>query len=224
MASPLFADDVILLAHQAVTRLWPSANTGASCSRVWRGYDETQHLQVWRIGSQPEWRSIWGLCWWMWWGWSRRLTGGFSVTSTVMQCFVLDCCGGEGTEREGKAFNFPVDISTVTWKWRLGSDLNNKSSDTSGLNTRFTIIFWIGKVKLPVIKGVEPSGNTLDPPLSVLVWVQDKLDGCFHLEILLQGKQMLLPGTPALGKQQNLSTGIYLEMWREPWNCMLYAR
>lgn len=70
----------------------------------------------------------------------------------------------------------------------------------------------------PVLEGVEPSGDALNPPLSILVGIKDKLDGRLHLELLLQGKQMLLPGTPALREQQHLPTGVYLEMRREPNN------
>lgn len=53
----------------------------------------------------------------------------------------------------------------------------------------------------PVLEGVEPSRDTLDPPLSILVRVKDKLDGCLHIELLLQSKKMLLPGTTTLGKK-----------------------
>lgn len=76
----------------------------------------------------------------------------------------------------------------------------------------------------PVLEGVEPSGDTLDPPLSMLVGVKDKLDGRLHLELLLQGKEMLLPGTPTLGEQHHLPTRIYLEMRGEPenWALLLY--
>lgn len=70
----------------------------------------------------------------------------------------------------------------------------------------------------PVLEGVEPSGDTLDPPLSILVGVKDKLDRRLHLELLLQGKQVLLPGTPTLGEQHHLPTRIYLEMRVEPDN------
>ena len=69
---------------------------------------------------------------------------------------------------------------------------------------------------LPVLEGVEPSRDALDPPLSILVGVKYKLDGRLHLELLLQSKQMLLPGTTALGEQHHLPTGIYLETRGEP--------
>lgn len=63
----------------------------------------------------------------------------------------------------------------------------------------------------PVLEGVESSRDTLDPPLSILVRIKDELYGCLHLELLLQGKQMLLPRTTTLGEQQHLPTGIYLQ-------------
>ena len=69
---------------------------------------------------------------------------------------------------------------------------------------------------LPVLEGVESGGDALDPPMSILVGIKDKLDGSFHLELLLQSKQMLLPGTATLGEQQQLPTGIYLQIRREP--------
>lgn len=56
------------------------------------------------------------------------------------------------------------------------------------------------KTDAPVLEGVEPSWDTLNPPVSILVRIKDKLDGRLHLEILFQVKQMLLPGTPALGE------------------------
>lgn len=66
----------------------------------------------------------------------------------------------------------------------------------------------------PVLKGVEPSRDTLDPPLSILVRIKDKLDGCLHIKLLLQSKKMLLPGTSTLGEKQHFPTGIHLEMRR----------
>lgn len=47
--------------------------------------------------------------------------------------------------------------------------------------------------------------------MSILVGVQHILDGRLHLELLLQGEQMLLPGTAALGELHHLPTGINLE-------------
>lgn len=67
----------------------------------------------------------------------------------------------------------------------------------------------------PVLESVEPRGDALDPPLSILVCVKDKLDGCLHTELLLQSEKMLLPGTTTLGKKQDLPTGIDLKMKRE---------
>lgn len=72
----------------------------------------------------------------------------------------------------------------------------------------------------PVLEGVESCGDALDPPLAILVGVKDKLDGRLHFELLLQGKQMLLPGAPTLGERKHLPTGIYLEVRREPENCV----
>lgn len=40
-------------------------------------------------------------------------------------------------------------------------------------------------LNLPVLESVEPSRDTLDPPLSILVWVKDKLNGRLHVELLL---------------------------------------
>lgn len=53
----------------------------------------------------------------------------------------------------------------------------------------------------PVIESVEPGGDALNSPLPILVGIKDELDGRLHLQLLLQGEQVLLPGTPALGEQ-----------------------
>ena len=63
----------------------------------------------------------------------------------------------------------------------------------------------------PVLEGAEASRDALDPPLSVLVGVQEELDGGFHLQLLLQGEEVLLPGTPTLREDHHLSTGVCLQ-------------
>lgn len=54
---------------------------------------------------------------------------------------------------------------------------------------------------VPVLEVIEPSRDTLDPPLSILVSIKDKLDGSLHIELLLDSKEMLLPGTTTMGKK-----------------------
>lgn len=63
---------------------------------------------------------------------------------------------------------------------------------------------------VPVLKGVESGRDALNPPVSTLVGIEDELDGGLHLQLLLQGEQVLLPRTPTLGEQQQLPAGVHL--------------
>lgn len=62
----------------------------------------------------------------------------------------------------------------------------------------------------PVLESVEPGGDALNPPICILVGVEDELDGRINLQLPLQGEQVLLPRTPALGEQQHLPAGVHL--------------
>jgi len=49
---------------------------------------------------------------------------------------VLGCCGEEGAEPEGKAFNLLVHLrpNPHLWSWALGNDCKNEVTDTSSRN------------------------------------------------------------------------------------------
>lgn len=62
----------------------------------------------------------------------------------------------------------------------------------------------------PVLESVEPGRDALNPPICILVGVEDELDGRINLQLPLQGEQVLLPRTPALREQQHLPAGVHL--------------
>lgn len=62
----------------------------------------------------------------------------------------------------------------------------------------------------PVLESVEPGGDALDPPIFILVGIEDKLNGRLHFQLPLQREQVLLPRTATLGEQQHLPTRVHL--------------